>query len=147
MTKHDNREWFFLIVDDLQHQRAALIAAIRAVVPRSQFIEAEALPQAKEIVEAKTDHIDLAVIDLCLTPGGTEGIELIETIKRTGHRDNLRTILITAFPRVENSKHAKTAGADGFISKLDCSDTQELQEMVQQLLGLNHMPKGPKKPK
>jgi response regulator RpfG family c-di-GMP phosphodiesterase len=136
MTKNQNSEKHFLIVDDLEHQRIAMKAAIQAVVPRSEFVEASNLDEALEIIKGKGDFIDLAVIDLKLTKEGQEGVEIIRTIRREYHRQKMRIILITAYPDAESQIVVEKAGADAYISKLSSSDTLELQEKVKQLLGV-----------
>jgi len=136
MTESESSQKYFLIVDDLEHQRIAMKTAIQAVVPRSEFIEASNFNGALEIVKGKTDPIDLAVVDLKLSDNDEQGIELIRTIKREYHRRGAKTILITAYPDEKNRIMANEAGADGYISKLNDSVTVELQDMIRKLLGL-----------
>jgi len=135
MTKCCDREKYFLIVDDLEHQRMAIKVAVQQVVPRSEFIEVGNLPEATEIVKGK-DPIDIAIIDLMLTHEGKDeqGAELIRIMKKLPHRRNARSILITAYAGEESRVIADEVGADGYISKLNSSDVVELQETVKKFL-------------
>jgi len=127
---------YVLIVDDRPAQREALEAAIRQVVPKSNFIKAESFVQAKRLVKSTGNPIDLAVIDLRLEGSDEEGIELIKILKKSSHRKKTRSILITAYPDEKNRLLAERAEADAYISKLDNSVTEDLQETAKRLLGL-----------
>lgn len=133
MKKCDSSVKFFLIVDDLEHQRIAMETAIRQAVPRSEFLKVATFSEAKDVIEKTTDTIHVAVIDLKLEGSDEEGVELIKMLKRSPRRREMRTILITAYPDDKNRALAKKAGADVYISKLNQSVTKELQEAVQQL--------------
>lgn len=136
MTKEEVAVKYFLIVDDLLGQRRAIKKSIQEAMPRSEFIQAASLSEAIEIVKGK-EPIDIAVVDLKLTPDGKEGVEIIKTIKDEAHRKKVRTILITAYPREMSEVIANKAEVDRYICKLDTSSlTVELQMAVKELLGL-----------
>lgn len=124
-----------LIVDDREDQREIIKVAIETVVPRCKFIYADNLEVAKAIVKG-TRPIDLAVVDIKLSPGGKEGLEVITTIRSQDHRKDLRTVLVTAPPAKVSNSISKKVGADGFISKLDKSATRKFQDMVKKLLNI-----------
>ena len=125
-----------LIVDNLIGQLVAMKKVIQEVVPEDcKFIEADNFDDAVAIVK-DFEPIDLAVVDFKLTADGTEGLDVIRTIRREPHRQDMRTILITAYPGDQSNAMAEEVGADRFICKLDSSVTEMFQSMVTELLGI-----------
>ncbi len=123
-----------LIVDNLIGQIVAMKKVIQGVVPEyCKFIEADNFDDAIAIVKG-FEPINLAVVDMKLTDNGTEGLDIIEAKRNLHHRQDMRTILITAYPGEESKTIAEDAGADRYISKLDGALTEMLKRMVAELL-------------
>lgn len=124
-----------LVVDDKDHARVAIKAAIGAAVPRCEFLEAENVTSAEKILEKERPSFDLAVIDLKLEELDRDGTTLLRLIKQTLHQHAQASVIIyTAYPTFETACAAYEAGASSYISKLDRNSTQKLQNRAKELL-------------
>lgn len=76
----NSKSYRVLVVDDLDYQRLAIIAAIREVVPSCEFVEAENVTAAENILEKEMIPFDLSVIDLRLEEPNKNGITLTSAV-------------------------------------------------------------------
>jgi DNA-binding NarL/FixJ family response regulator len=71
------------------------------------------------LAEIEKDNIDLAVVDISLE--GTSGLQLTERIKARNH--HLPVLILTMHDEEIYAKRAFRAGAKGFITKHEASET------------------------
>lgn len=139
MRNEEARPYRVLVVDDLSHERQAIIAAIEQAVPTCEFIEADSVPSAEAIIKEQAEPFDLAVIDLRLEDD-VEGLKLFGP-KNPIHPMLLQTriIVLTAYPSWQTACKAYESGASTYLSKLDPDSTEKLQQKARQLLLLENM--------
>lgn len=122
-----------LVVDDLDHQRTAIITAISQVVHNCKFIEAENVTTAQRILSQILAPFDLAVIDVRLEETDKDGIGLAKVIRE--RYPETHVIVVTAYPAVETAcKAYEDAGASSYLSKLDENLTERIQSRARKLL-------------
>ena len=129
------RPYRVLIVDDLDHERIAIIVAIEAAVEGCEIVEAKNVTDAEHVLTGETQPCDLAVIDLKLEESDKDGVALVGIIKQVLQRHSAtRVIIYTAYPSMDSACAAYEAGASAYISKLDVDSTEKLQEKSKELL-------------
>lgn len=70
-----------------------------------------------EEAEALLDHdsFDLVILDLWVTPFGTEGLEVLRAIRERGHR--MPVIVLTGYASNAVEAEARRCGADAILKK------------------------------
>jgi DNA-binding NtrC family response regulator len=101
-----------LIVDDDNLMRLSLASLLR-----SEGVETQTASTMEEAeILLKTEHFDLAIIDLRLTESeGLEGLELISKIK--AQTPGTQAVLFTAYGSPEIEQEALQRGADEYWEK------------------------------
>ncbi len=106
-----------LIVDDHPLVRRGLRALINA--EPDLIVCAEAATQQDGVRAIATARPDLAIVDLSLGHG--DGLELVREI-RSRHA-GLRVLVLTMHDAPEYVRRAFAAGADGYVSKQELTET------------------------
>ena len=106
-----------LIVDDHPLVRRGLRALINA--EPDLIVCAEAATQQDGLVGIATTRPDLAVVDLSLGHG--DGLELVREIRST--QAGLRVLVLTMHDAPAYVRRAFAAGADGYVSKQELTET------------------------
>ena len=106
-----------LIVDDHAIIREGLTLLINQENDLEVCATAANADDALEII--KNNNVDLAVVDISLD--GTSGLQLTERIK--AHNAHLPVLILTMHDEELYAKRAFRAGAGGFVTKHEASET------------------------
>ena len=79
--------------------------------------EARCVPEALELI--RTQHFDVILLDLSLP--GPSGMELLRMVK--ANMPSLLVLIVTAYTEDQCATQVLKAGADGFISKAQVSES------------------------
>ena len=109
----------FLIIDDDEVDRMALIRRLRAMAPQSAITEAASPLEALQLLE--TTPFDCILVDYNMP--FCNGVSLVNSIRHTSATRNIPIIMITGNDEVAVAVEAIRQGADEFLSKADVSDT------------------------
>lgn len=112
-----NKRKQILIVDDHAVVREGLKLLIEQQGDLEVCASIENAEDALDIIEH--NHIDLAVVDISLN--GTNGLQLTEKIKV--HNPHLPVLILTMHDEELYAKKAFLAGAGGFVTKHEASET------------------------
>lgn len=118
-----------LIADDKADVRA--LVQITLDVGDFTFIQVENGTQALEA--ARTQHPDLMILDVMM-PGGMDGYQVCEAIKKDEKTKDILVLLLTARGQEFDKKRGKDAGADDYFVKP--FSPRELLDKVYKLLNL-----------
>ena len=118
MEQHTNNsgKTRILIVDDHSIVRQGLAQLINQEPELIVSGEAENAAQALDII--KTEHIDLAIIDISME--GMNGIQLTEQIK--AHYPGIPVVILSMHDELNYAKRAFRAGARGYIAKHEAAE-------------------------
>ncbi len=118
MEQHNNNngKTRILIVDDHSIVRQGLTQLINQEPELIVSGEAENAAQALDII--KTEHIDLAIIDISMD--GMNGIQLTEQIK--AHYSDIPIVILSMHDELNYAKRAFRAGARGYIAKHEAAE-------------------------
>ena len=106
-----------LIVDDHAIIREGLTLLINQESDLEVCATAANADDALDII--RNNHVDLAVVDISLD--GTSGLQLTERIK--AHNAHLPVLILTMHDEELYAKRAFRAGAGGFVTKHEASET------------------------
>ena len=112
-----SRKRRILVVDDHAIVREGLTLLINQETDLEVCASAENAEEALEII--KTNNIDLAVVDISLN--GTSGLQLTEKVK--SYYPHLPVLILTMHDEELYAKRAFRAGASGFVTKHEASQT------------------------
>jgi len=115
-----------LIVDDEAAIRKLVIAVLG-----EEFVVVEAGDGEKAVAIAKTQKLDLILMDLMMPK--MDGYTACSAIKADPATKTIPVVMITAVDSKFNKKLAQEVGGDGYIIKP--FKPQELQKIVKDILG------------
>ncbi len=101
-----------LVVDDDPDLCESAVFALSEIGADAQFVTNGA--QALELICEKSEHFDILLIDLQMP--GMNGVEITRQIREHSHEE-IPVIIISAYDWLEFEQEARSAGADGFITK------------------------------
>ena len=137
----DNNISHILIVDDEREARTGTIRSIKDLHLNCKIVEARSVVEAEEMVRGQLVPFDLAVIDQEFDPpkigkeGGAQGLDLVGKIRRMFKIcPQIRIVVYTGYPSLENACVAYENGADAYLGK---GDPKKFQEKVKQLLTMS----------
>lgn len=134
LALHETPSYRVLVVDDLPEERLATLAAIQAVLPTCEVVEAGSLPEANQILREQPYPFDLVVVDLFLGQEA-EGLLLLGSDNAIFRRHSeTRVIVWTAHPGLESACAAYEAGADAYIDKRAENSTERFQQKAVECL-------------
>ncbi len=116
-TQPTNKKSRILVVDDHAVVREGLALLINQEQDLEVCATAANADDALELI--KKDNIDLAVVDISLD--GTSGLQLTERMK--SHNPHLPVLILTMHDEEFYAKRAFRAGARGFVTKHEASQT------------------------
>jgi CheY-like chemotaxis protein len=129
-TNHDTTRGLRICIVDDRPEIRDLIKLVLLGNNRS-FSEASSAAEARESIDAFKPH--LMLLDILL-PNGESGFELCSNIKHQSDTPPL-IVMMSAQNTGEVEKHARAAGADGFVAKpISPSTLREIAELAEKHL-------------
>jgi CheY-like chemotaxis protein len=104
-----------MIVDDVEQDRAVIARLLEAVGFAPPFALIEEGGTAKEILEKKGAHFQVAFVDLRMP--SIDGLRLLKWVRAQPRLAHLKVVIITGDNDPDDVERLYDAGADGYFGK------------------------------